>query len=269
MSGFWQLSFDLGSRGSGPGRRKLFRARRDLGHVCRCARRSRYSEPLPGEFRLWPTTRLRALFPDETDVPESLVDALSETLRHSRRQRCRPSASRIVFGSASGCATFHAMRFGRTIVDLPASRGSDRSRARSSFGWTRDWRSERVLIPPRRCASNGWTVILLTVQRVIDFGCGSGVLAVAAVKLGASEAHCFDIDPQALTATRENAAANDVQSRVSIHESGAALPTGRGCSRGEHPLRTVVRAGSDLRVPGARRRLDRACGAAGTQSQPT
>ncbi len=48
-------------------------------------------------------------------------------------------------------------------------------------------------------------------QLAIDYGCGSGVLAVAAVKLGAREAHAFDIDPQALTATRDNAAANDVE----------------------------------------------------------
>src|SRR6202000_3092610 len=44
--------------------------------------------------------------------------------------------------------------------------------------------------------------------RVIDYGCGSGVLAVASVKLGAAEAHCFDIDPQALIATRDNAESN-------------------------------------------------------------
>jgi ribosomal protein L11 methyltransferase len=62
--------------------------------------------------------------------------------------------------------------------------------------------------------------------RVIDFGCGSGVLAVAAVRLGAGEAHCFDIDPQALTATRQNAQANDVQARVFIYEAAAALPQG-------------------------------------------
>ena len=49
-------------------------------------------------------------------------------------------------------------------------------------------------------------------QLAIDYGCGSGVLAVAAVKLGAREAHAFDIDPQALTATRDNAVANGVES---------------------------------------------------------
>ena len=42
--------------------------------------------------------------------------------------------------------------------------------------------------------------------QVIDYGCGSGILAVAALKLGARHAVAMDIDPQALIATRENAA---------------------------------------------------------------
>jgi ribosomal protein L11 methyltransferase len=50
------------------------------------------------------------------------------------------------------------------------------------------------------------------------------VLAVAAAKLGAQRAHAFDIDPQALIATHDNAAANDVAAQVVIHETAAALP---------------------------------------------
>jgi ribosomal protein L11 methyltransferase len=64
------------------------------------------------------------------------------------------------------------------------------------------------------------------VSRVVDFGCGSGVLALAAAKLGAAEVHAFDIDPQALIATRDNAQANGVTSLVHIHGSMAALPRG-------------------------------------------
>jgi ribosomal protein L11 methyltransferase len=60
----------------------------------------------------------------------------------------------------------------------------------------------------------------------IDYGCGSGVLAVAAVKLGASAAHAFDIDPQALTATRDNAAANGVDAQVHVVDRESDLPTG-------------------------------------------
>ncbi len=47
-------------------------------------------------------------------------------------------------------------------------------------------------------------------QSVIDYGCGSGILAIAAYKLGASEIHSVDIDPQALEASRENARRNDI-----------------------------------------------------------
>lgn len=45
---------------------------------------------------------------------------------------------------------------------------------------------------------------------VIDYGCGSGVLAIAALKLGAQQAHCIDNDPQALIATEENAIRNGI-----------------------------------------------------------
>ena len=47
-------------------------------------------------------------------------------------------------------------------------------------------------------------------ESVIDFGCGSGILAIAAMKLGAASAAGVDIDPQAVTAARDNAARNAV-----------------------------------------------------------
>jgi len=48
---------------------------------------------------------------------------------------------------------------------------------------------------------------------LLDYGCGSGVLAIAAGRLGASEVVGVDIDPQAVTAARDNAAANGVAAR--------------------------------------------------------
>lgn len=47
-------------------------------------------------------------------------------------------------------------------------------------------------------------------QQIIDFGCGSGILAIAALKLGANHATAVDIDEQALIATRSNAEINDI-----------------------------------------------------------
>ena len=53
---------------------------------------------------------------------------------------------------------------------------------------------------------NGWDII--------DYGCGSGVLAIAAIKLGATHAWAVDIDPQALQATSINAMTNDVSQQI-------------------------------------------------------
>jgi ribosomal protein L11 methyltransferase len=51
---------------------------------------------------------------------------------------------------------------------------------------------------------------------VIDYGCGSGILAIAALKLGAASALAVDIDPQALLATTENAQRNAVGERLRV-----------------------------------------------------
>lgn len=57
----------------------------------------------------------------------------------------------------------------------------------------------------------------LTGKTVIDYGCGSGVLAIAALKLGAARAVGVDNDPQALTASLDNARRNGVAERLALH----------------------------------------------------
>ena len=51
---------------------------------------------------------------------------------------------------------------------------------------------------------------------MIDYGCGSGILGIAALKLGAIHVTAVDLDPQALLATRDNAARNGVASDIDV-----------------------------------------------------
>jgi ribosomal protein L11 methyltransferase len=59
---------------------------------------------------------------------------------------------------------------------------------------------------------------------VLDYGCGSGILAIAACKLGASSVYAIDIDPQAVTATEYNAQVNQVTLQAGLPDN---LPEGQ------------------------------------------
>ena len=65
---------------------------------------------------------------------------------------------------------------------------------------------------------------------MLDYGCGSGILAIAALKLGAESALAIDLDPQALVASRANAQANAVEAQLRTGLPGELpgdLPDGR------------------------------------------
>lgn len=61
-------------------------------------------------------------------------------------------------------------------------------------------------------------------RTLIDYGCGSGILAIAALKLGAAQATGLDVDPQAVAVSRENAARNAVGERYQAGAPGDVPP---------------------------------------------
>jgi ribosomal protein L11 methyltransferase len=180
-------------------------------------------EPAPGEFRLWPHSRLQALFPFETS-PEELVAGLSHVLRvDCARFALETLADRV--WEREWLRDFHPMCFGRRLWVAPHhshvhTQGAVIVRLDPglAFGTGTHATTAMCLAWLDQNAGIG--------QLAIDYGCGSGVLAVAAAKLGARAAWAYDIDPQALTATRDNSAANDVGGVVQVVDDEAQLPAG-------------------------------------------
>jgi ribosomal protein L11 methyltransferase len=68
---------------------------------------------------------------------------------------------------------------------------------------------------------------------VLDLGCGSGILAIAAAKLGAARVLALDTDPQAIKAATENAAANGVSDVIEVREGTVSLTQS---ASGRHPF---------------------------------
>jgi ribosomal protein L11 methyltransferase len=178
-------------------------------------------EPAPGEVRLWPHTVLQALFPAESAGPEAIVALAGALDLPASRIRAERVADRV--WEREWLKDFHAMRFGRRLWVVPHHDAPPS-----------DQEAIVVRLDPGLAFGTGThpsTALCLTWldsrlpadATVIDYGCGSGILAVAAAKLGARDVHAFDIDPQALIATRDNAAANNV-AQVRVYATGDALP---------------------------------------------
>ncbi len=171
-------------------------------------------EPAPGETPLWPATLVTALFDDTLDE-----DALSAGLRAALELdelpawRVETLADRA--WEREWLRDFHPMRFGQrlwvcptgSVVEDPDAVVLDMDPG-LAFGTGTHATTALCLewLDAARIAG----------RRVLDYGCGSGILAIAALLLGAGEATATDIDPQALTATRANAARNDVAGRLGV-----------------------------------------------------
>ena len=165
-------------------------------------------EPRPGETPVWPTTRVIALFTEDANL-DPLYNALMPHLSDSERSswRCERLADQV--WERTWLEHFRPLRFGQRLWVCP------------SDSVPPDDDAVIVRLDPGLAFGTGThpTTALclewldsapLTGKKVIDYGCGSGILAVAAAKMGATEVRAVDIDPQALTATRANAERNGV-----------------------------------------------------------
>jgi ribosomal protein L11 methyltransferase len=180
-------------------------------------------EPAPGEFRLWPAVRVSALFPAQAD-PGSLIGEVSRALGlDPGLLRLREVADRA--WEREWLRDFHAMRFGKRLWICPHHEQVD------------DPHAAVVRMDPGLAFGTGThptTALCLewldahppTGAEVVDFGCGSGILALAALRLGARSASCFDIDSQALIATGDNASANGLRGRMHLCDSDGAIARG-------------------------------------------
>ncbi|GKX59893.1 50S ribosomal protein L11 methyltransferase [Leminorella grimontii] len=172
-------------------------------------------EPLPGETRLWGDTDVIGLYDAETDMKSVVAmlehhPLLGTGFAHKIEQLEDKDWEREWMDN------FHPMRFGERLWICP------------SWREVPDKNAVNVMLDPGLAFGTGthpttslclqWLDGLdLAGKTVIDFGCGSGILAIAALKLGAARAIGIDIDPQAILASRDNAERNGVADRLELY----------------------------------------------------
>jgi ribosomal protein L11 methyltransferase len=167
-------------------------------------------EPAPGATPLWPTIQLSALFPDQEPARVlTLLNAFVEGPLPAHR--FEPVADRP--WEREWLKDLRRMRFGKRLWVIPhdeAAPGEDAAVVRLDPGLAFGTGSH----PSTALCLEWLDGAALEGREAIDYGCGSGILAIAAVRLGARSVTAVDIDPQALIATRDNAARNGVADRI-------------------------------------------------------
>ncbi len=177
-------------------------------------------EPAPGETPLWRHTRITALFEGDTD-PAPLRDRLRAALPESVCRSLELATLDDRVWERVWLDDFKPMRFGRRLWVCPDGQRPDDPDAVSvdldpglAFG---------TGTHPTTALCLGWLDgAQLQDRSVLDFGCGSGVLGIAAARLGAARVVALDHDPQSIEATLANADKNRVGDRIE------ALPAGQG-----------------------------------------
>lgn len=179
-------------------------------------------EPAPGDTPLWPDAWVSGLFPQDADA-DAIVARLRELLPDGTDAAIRSRSLDDADWLRICRQGLEPMRFGRRLLVLPDGHepGDDdavilRMDPGLAFGTGSHPTTAMCLRWLDALAPEG--------MHLLDWGCGSGILAIASVLLGARQATAVDIDPQALRATGDNAARNGVAPRLSVHAPEDAGP---------------------------------------------
>ncbi|MDX7758452.1 50S ribosomal protein L11 methyltransferase [Aeromonas hydrophila] len=170
-------------------------------------------EPMPGETPLWGETEVMGLFDAETDPVPTIAffqQIFGEDVGYKVEQLEDKDWVREWMDH------FHPMQFGERLWICPSWRDVPNPDA------------VNVMLDPGLAFGTGthpttalclqWLDGLdLAGKTVVDFGCGSGILGIAALKLGAARVIGIDIDPQAIQASRDNAMRNGVADQIELY----------------------------------------------------
>jgi ribosomal protein L11 methyltransferase len=170
-------------------------------------------EPGPGETPLWEDIILTGLFDADVDT-ESLKEKIKSELGNSLALKIEPLEDKDWV--RAWMDDYKPMQFGERLWVCPKHLPPPNPHGIN------------LMLDPGLAFGTGThptTALCLqwldahsvSGKQIIDFGCGSGVLAIAALLLGASHCDGVDIDPQAITASLDNAQANNVADKLNLY----------------------------------------------------
>ena len=172
-------------------------------------------EPMPGEVIYWTNTVVVGLFDAEHPM-EKVVKQLKQVSFFKGEPNFKLEQLEDKDWEREWMDNFHPIKFGKRLWVCPSWRDIP------------DPTAVNVMLDPGLAFGTGthpttalcmqWLdATIKPEQTVVDFGCGSGILGIAALKLGAKRVIGVDIDPQAIEASLANAKRNNVEGQIELY----------------------------------------------------
>ena len=171
-------------------------------------------EPAPGQVKLWQNLEMTALFAQNTDL-DGLLLALCARLGPEAVARVRLEQLADQQWERTWLDDFAPLSFGQRLWICPCD-------VQPPDPWAVNLRLDPGLAfgtgthPTTAMCLRWLDAHEVSGKTVVDFGCGSGVLGIAALLLGAAKVYAIDIDEQALEATASNARINLVADSLHV-----------------------------------------------------
>lgn len=172
-------------------------------------------EPAPGETKIWQQTKVIALFELDAE-PELVKTLLFSRFQDSPLEQWFQEILQDQVWERTWMEYYQPMKFGDSLWVCPTGQEKQQE---GTVCMTLD---PGLAFGTGTHATTALCLEWLAKHEikdkiVIDYGCGSGILAVAALLLGAKQVHAIDIDPQAITATLANAEKNQLENKIKCY----------------------------------------------------
>ena len=178
-------------------------------------------EPLPGEMPIWMKIRVKAMYQNS----QNLKELESEIINKSNIEilyKKEIKAIRKKDWQEEWIQSSKPMRFGEKLWIYP-DHLFDNIEGRICVNLNQGLAFGTGSHPSTRLCLEWLEKSNLEQKSVLDYGCGSGILGISAIKLGAKSVTAIDIDPQAMIATKDNAEKNNVQQEIKITDDNKKI----------------------------------------------
>ena len=178
-------------------------------------------EPLPGEMPIWEKIHVKAMYQNIKNLSDIENEIINKTNIKTLNNKVIKAIGKKDW-QEEWVQSYKPMRFGEKLWIYP-DHLIDNLEGKVCVNLNPGLAFGTGSHPTTRLCLEWLEKSNLDQKSVLDYGCGSGILGISAIKLGAKSVTAIDLDPQAVIASKNNAEKNHVQQEIKITDNNKKI----------------------------------------------